>query len=59
MTYKSLAKLILELPEANQNDDVTVFDPCEDEFYPVLDHVRKAHNLSELDEGHLFLVLSK
>ena len=58
LTYRQLAKIISELPESNQDDNVTVFDSVNNEFYPAT----KAATVTEketdvLDAGHLAITV--
>lgn len=58
MTYKDLLNVLNSLPPERLNDTVTVSDPYEDEFIPVVHTVIATdENTGVLDVGHLFLVL--
>lgn len=59
MTFKELAEMILsELTEEQQECDLSVYDPGNDEFRTVFG-LSDDDTLSEtvLDEGHPFIVL--
>lgn len=58
MTYRQLLQELQNLPEDRLNDTVTVHDPYEVEFIPVV-HTNIASEIDNdvLDPGHLFLVL--
>ena len=70
LTYKELAKIIAELPEDHMNDNVTIFDEDESEFYGVKSIDSVPHDMAEdiridtpsdgiLDEGCIYLILDK
>ena len=54
MTYKHLANLIMTLSEEQQNQDVTIYSDCEEEFYPSVSYgIAKEDDV--LDKNHFYL----
>jgi hypothetical protein len=55
-TYRQLAEIIENLPEERKDDNVTIFDPNDGEFYPVKRiETATIDECDVLDEGHIFL----
>lgn len=54
ITYKELKELIDRLPEERKEDNVTVFVPGVDEFYPISEF-RVQVGDDVLDNGHPYL----
>lgn len=58
LTYRELARIISEMTKEQQDSNVSVFVPMDEEFYPVSD-VSFASEISELDNGHPILNLTE
>jgi len=58
MTYAQLLNRLYKMPKDRLEDTVTVFDPSNDEFLPVITtgevHAEKE---DRLDPGHCYLVI--
>lgn len=57
MNYRELAEYILAQPEDVQNQDVTVFVPGVDEYYPTA-IVYTDDSCDVLDDGHMVITLA-
>ena len=58
MTWMDLKAQIDEMTEEQRYTDVTVYDPADMEFYPVIGQIKLNENSDVLDEGHPFIVVS-
>ena len=54
MTYRQLLKVLQEAEDARLDDDVTIYDASEDEFFAV-ESVNVQLEDDVLDEGHIYL----
>ena len=64
MTYRTLIKLLSQVPDNRLNDAVTIYDAQEDEFFDVVSLKTATDDESDpaagvLDEDHLYLKLDK
>lgn len=59
MTYKQLATLINNMPEAHQSLDVSVYCHNFDEFFPAAEIKVSDDSQDALDIGHPFITLNK
>lgn len=63
LSYRQLKKVLNELPEDRLDDQISVYDPADDECFEVLNTYRNTKDHPRtgdiLDEGHLVLTLQK
>ena len=55
MKYKTLLKILQELPKERLEDDVIILDPVNDEFFPVKSTGFANEWQEILDVGHLYI----
>lgn len=58
MTWNDLRKQIEALTPEQLNTDVTVYNPADTEFYPVINQLKVNKNFDVLDEDHPFIVVA-
>ena len=57
MTYRELFEMLRNINPERLDDTVTVLEPHENEYIPVICAFESSENNDVLDPGHLFLVL--
>jgi len=55
MTYRKLLEIIAKFNEEQLDQDVTIYEPYEMEFYPATDVLFADENNDVLDEDHPFI----
>ena len=58
MTYRQLLKKMQSIPDDRLDDDVTVFNGEDEEFYPVFRVKTADDECDVLDEGHFYLTIN-
>ena len=58
MTYRQLLKKLQEIPNNRLDDDITIYDKTNDEYYPAF-QIKEADEETQdvLDDGHIFLTI--
>lgn len=59
MTYRKMIDMLGRIPANHLDDDVTIYDKTEDEYYPVEKVIQVDETQDALDDGHIVLVISK
>jgi hypothetical protein len=60
LTYAKLLAILQSLPKERLEDDVTVYDAEEKEFFPVYSSEKSDENINDvLDPGHLYLTIKE
>lgn len=59
LTYRKLKEAIEAIPENQLDDNVTIYDPADEEFYQALTTEITDEEVDVLDPGHLIIVIQK
>ena len=57
LTYRKLIELLQALPEERLNDNVTILDECNGEFFPAKSFDISNNSIDVIDEGHFFITM--
>ena len=58
MTYREIAHQILDMTEEQKDQDATIYDAEQAEFYPVEEISFEVAPADVLDEGHPFFIIN-
>lgn len=56
-TYRELQIAVNKIPNERLDDNITIFDVLDDEFYPKTIEIHAAQGIDVLDDGHVYIEL--